>query len=206
MQKTGKQCTFAAKKFVTAPLAFNVGFEGVPLIWVKPFLVSEVLRYTGRLRKSNIRTLAFKKPFLGPLHFLHPLSGGCGTRLSISSWDEDLVYPESDEFHFSTFFHPSLWSCLIPLKLVIYSPTDIFVWVATPQNMFPLPWNRNMEMCGEFLKIMQRSWLLRCKLIRSGPFQLFITIISIIHSRPFELFRQDRIKYLSSSLPPPSPY
>ena len=90
--KNWKQCIFADKKFVTAPLAFNVGFEGVPLIWVKPFLVSEVLRYTGRLRKSNIRTLAFKKPFLGPLHFLHPLSGGCGTRLSISSWDEDLVY------------------------------------------------------------------------------------------------------------------
>ena len=59
-------------------------------------------------------------------------------------------------------------------------------------------------MCGEFLKVMQSSWLLRCKLIRSGPFQLFITIISIIHSRPFELFRQDRIKYLSSSLPPSS--
>ena len=53
---------------------------------------------------------------------------------------------------------------------------------------------------------MQRSRPLRCKLIRSGPFQLFITIISIIHSRPVELFRQDRIKYLSSSLPPPSLY
>ena len=32
-----------------------------------------------------------QKTLLGPLHFLHPLSGGHGTRLSIRSWDEGLV-------------------------------------------------------------------------------------------------------------------
>ena len=88
LQKTGRVCTFVAQRFVTALLAFNLGFEGVPVIWVKLFLVSEVLRYTGRLRKPDIGSFRFKRHFLGPLHFLHPLSGGHGTRLSISSWDE----------------------------------------------------------------------------------------------------------------------
>ena len=32
LQKTGKVCTFVAQRFVTAPLAFNPGFEGVPVI------------------------------------------------------------------------------------------------------------------------------------------------------------------------------
>ena len=73
---------------VPSPLAFNVSFEGVPVIWVKQFVVSEVLRYTGRLRKLYIGSWGFKRHFLRPLHFLHPLSGGCRTRLSISSWDE----------------------------------------------------------------------------------------------------------------------
>ena len=88
LQKNGKVCTFVAQRFVTAPLAFNLGFEGVPVIWVKLFLVSEVLTYTGRLRKPDIGSFRFKRHFLAPLHFLHPLSEGHGTRLSISSWDE----------------------------------------------------------------------------------------------------------------------
>ena len=32
LQKTGKVCTFVSQRFVTAPLAFNPGFEGVPVI------------------------------------------------------------------------------------------------------------------------------------------------------------------------------
>ena len=32
LQRTGKVCTFVAQRFVTAPLAFNSGFEGVPVI------------------------------------------------------------------------------------------------------------------------------------------------------------------------------
>ena len=32
LQKTGKVCTFVAQRFVTALLAFNLGFEGVPVI------------------------------------------------------------------------------------------------------------------------------------------------------------------------------
>ena len=75
---------------VPPPLAFKASFEGVPVIWVKQFVVSEVLRYTGRLRKLYIGSWGFKRHFSGPLHFLHPLSGGCCTRLRI--WDEQLVY------------------------------------------------------------------------------------------------------------------
>ena len=32
LQRTGKVCTFVAQRFVTAPLAFNSGFEGGPVI------------------------------------------------------------------------------------------------------------------------------------------------------------------------------
>ena len=88
LQKAREVYTFVTKMVVPSPLAFNVNFEGVPVIWVKQSLVSEVLRCTGRLRKLYIDSWGFKRHFLRPLHFLHPLSGGCRTRLSISSWDE----------------------------------------------------------------------------------------------------------------------
>ena len=32
LAKNWKSCTFVAQRFVTAPLAFNSGFEGVPVI------------------------------------------------------------------------------------------------------------------------------------------------------------------------------
>ena len=75
---------------VLPPLAFKAGFEGVPVILVKQLVVIEVLTYSGRLQKLYIGSWVFKRHFLGPLHFLHPLSGGCRTRLRI--WDEQLVY------------------------------------------------------------------------------------------------------------------
>ena len=62
--KTGKFCTFVAQKFVTAPLAFNSGFEAVSVIWAKLFHVNDVLGYTGRLQKPNIGSVRFKRLFL----------------------------------------------------------------------------------------------------------------------------------------------
>ena len=43
LQRTGKVCTFVAQRFVTAPLAFNSGFEAVSVIWAKLFHVNDVL-------------------------------------------------------------------------------------------------------------------------------------------------------------------
>ena len=73
-------------------LAFKASFEGVPVIWVKQFVVSKVLRYARRLQKLYIGSWGFIRHFLGPLHFLQPLSGGCRTRLRI--WDEQACLTE----------------------------------------------------------------------------------------------------------------
>ena len=91
LQKAREVYTFVTWMVVPPLLAFKASFEGVPVIWVKQLVVSEVLRYTGRLLMLYMGSWGFERHFLGPLHFLLPLSGGCRTCLRI--WDEQACLP-----------------------------------------------------------------------------------------------------------------
>ena len=55
----------------------------------------EVLMYTGGLLSRFSQVWCPRNGSIWPLLFLHRLSGGNGTRLSIRSWNEGLVYPHN---------------------------------------------------------------------------------------------------------------
>ena len=83
LEKAEEVYTFATKMVVPPPLAFKASFEGVPVIWVKQFVVSEVLRYTGRLRKLYIGSWGFKGTFQG-LYIFYTRSQGVAALVSES--------------------------------------------------------------------------------------------------------------------------